>query len=490
MLPAESFGAEERAIGTPKDPQTQHTEQPEATAACFDQPRTSTSNRRPSPSLSMERSGFSPNVSPKWKRVDKPLARSLMSPMASPAGSPKVPPEAPSIPHSTAPSFATALHSPGASPAAPVPPYSLYQEPSPHTPTRRAERAVDPYYASSFQAIKELSLNSAPPRGKGPISPPTDEKDDLALLGRIQSAIPDINRLLSGFRDTQSKLSSRETEIRQLESQHEQALAHKDYYIEALQAQMKRSASESAEESMKLKNTIYRLKFEVQNLQEKQRELEQGLESSEVSNKKLQYNYIELEDLVNKLNVDAKDTRETHAKAIEKQKQERKTALSAQKRELTELFEEIKIEALKVRENELRATHSAELQGVRDTHLSELDTLKSNHEEQLTAAAKELDDKLNAAKKRANEKDQRWTEEVRKLERLLTDYADKLSSSERQKEMLEEVSMTKERQLQRAVEEMRVTVDRLGGDSERMKRTLQSLGEATDLKSSKGDSFL
>jgi hypothetical protein len=104
-----------------------------------------------------------------------------------------------------------------------------------------------------------------------------DYDDDIRFLQWIQLAIPDINRLLHEFRTTHSMLSSRETEMKHIGSQHDQALMHKDYYIEALQAQMKKSAYESAEESAKLKDTINELRLKLKNLQEKQNDLEDGL---------------------------------------------------------------------------------------------------------------------------------------------------------------------------------------------------------------------
>ncbi|KAJ9483423.1 hypothetical protein VN97_g9983 [Penicillium thymicola] len=97
-----------------------------------------------------------------------------------------------------------------------------------------------------------------------------DDDDDIKLLQRIQSAIPDINRLLHNFRSTHITLSSREAEIELLGDQHKQSLMHKVYYIEALEAQMKKSAYESAEESAKLKYTINELRLKLKNLPENQ----------------------------------------------------------------------------------------------------------------------------------------------------------------------------------------------------------------------------
>ena len=124
--------------------------------------------------------------------------------------------------------------------------------------------------------VPKPDKSSGPGSGKS-ISPSENDEEHIKLLQRLKSSIPDINRLLHEFRTTHSTLLSREAEMKHIGSQHDQALMHKDYYIEALQAQMKKSAYESAEESAKLKDTINELRLKLKNLQEKQNDLEDGL---------------------------------------------------------------------------------------------------------------------------------------------------------------------------------------------------------------------
>jgi len=61
---------------------------------------------------------------------------------------------------------------------------------------------------------------------------------------------------------------------------------------------------------------------------------------------------------------------------------------------------------------------------------------------------------------------------------------------EREKEALERDDLAREKTLLTAVGDMRRTIDNMENDREKLRKTLQSLGEATDLKSSKGDQFL
>lgn len=341
--------------------------------------------------------------------------------------------------------------------------------------------------------------------------------------------------------------------MKQIGNQHEQALIHKDFYIEALQTQMKKTANESAEECAKLKNTINELRLEVGNLQEKHKDLEDGLETQQKSNEELSQTKTDLEEEISKLNASIQEAREAHEKEREEQKEEHAKELATQKQELTELFEEIKnedekaaAEALEAREEELRDQHELdkgewekektslqenletqgneleatkseladrladlesaheevankiseleakeeEMEEIRSKSAQEVDALRHAHEEQLDAAAKESDKKTAATEAYWSDKEQHWTAERAALVKLLSDKDSELMSCEREKEKLEGDGLIKEQQLQRAVDEMRSTIDRLDGDCDRFRKTLHSLGEATDLKTTKGDQFL
>ncbi|KAJ5915396.1 hypothetical protein N7466_011329 [Penicillium verhagenii] len=546
----------------------------------------------------------SPYASPVPK-VSSPLARShypYMPPAMSPTATPPPPPLAPSAPvarssHSRASrapsiahsqSYSTAVHSPVMSTASVVSPYT--HAPYPHYPPdghsmQRTYSDTDPSpYAASFQAIRELGLGNARPTDNGGPSPPDSDAEHAELLHRIQSALPDINRLLHGFKSTHSKLSSREAEMKQIGNQHEQDLLHKDFYIEALQSQMKKTATESAEEGAKLKNIINELRMELGNLQEKQKDLEEGLAIHQKSNEELSQSKVELEDEVDKLNRTIQENQDAHAKEKKEQEEEHANALTTQKQDLTELFEEIKSEdekaanetlearekelldqhetrkgeweaekgqlnesleahrndleasnfdlaakvseleskenelqaqlgeltsvreevaikltelavkesQLEAKENELaevRAKSADELEALKQGHAGELDSLHNNHEQQVAAAAKEFDDKIAAIEAHLNAKEQSWSEERVELEKLLSEKDSDLQSSEREKERLEGDCLIKEQQLQRAVDGMRTTIDHLGDDCDRLRKTLHSLGEATDLKTTKGDEF-
>lgn len=81
------------------------------------------------------------------------------------------------------------------------------------------------------------------------------ENNDYFDLEAAQDSLEALERSSKSFSQQEDDLDDDE----HIGSQHDQALMHKNFYIEALQAQMKESAYESAEESAKLKDTINEL---------------------------------------------------------------------------------------------------------------------------------------------------------------------------------------------------------------------------------------
>ncbi|BCS03820.1 uncharacterized protein AKAW2_70698S [Aspergillus luchuensis] len=478
-------------------------------------------------------------------KVSSPLARGHMSPMMSPQMAPP-PMTARMHQQPTAiPPYPPSYHSPIMSANGFLPQYAYYQ-PSPNMhPTPRG--SIDPGSAASFQALQNLGFgNGHPLNGKGgTISPPHEHEEPIELLQRIQDAIPDIGRLLNSYKTTKGKLQARESEFKQMKNQHEQELMHKDFYIDALQNQMRKAASESAEESTRLKNTINELRMELGNENEKKKDLQERLHDSEKANEELTQTKAELEEEVKTLNTNLQEAHETYERDMEAARQDKESSLATQKKELTEMFEEIKAEdekaaaeALAARERELLdqqdamkndyenqkqqmqeahdtlqadfdskvaelgstkeeletrtteladkqkelevtiETNAKEMEDLRQAHASEVESLNNSHAEKVAEMEKEHSDRQ-----------QKWADEKTDLEGRLSDKIQALEFCERENKKLEEDNLVKEKQVQHAVDGMRLTIDNLDKDCDRLRKTLHSLGEATDLKSTKGDTF-
>ncbi|GAM38738.1 hypothetical protein TCE0_033r09712 [Talaromyces pinophilus] len=513
---------------------------------------------------------------------------------------------------------------------------------SPHMYPRRsstyANGARDYYNGRMDRTLSGGSGNSHPhsQRMEKTTSHTNNEDDHHEhhhLMGRVEKAMPDLSRMLDSFKETRNKLQAREAEFKQLQSQHEQAIMHKDFYIEALQGQMKKAATETAEEYGKFKDIISGLRVDLSNHQDKIKDLQGYLDSSRKQNEELEQIKSELESELRTLEKRVEEMQMDHERALEEAKEHERAELSMQKEELTNLFEEIRTEDetaanerynerekelleeqeklksaweekhreleeahgnlqtehddkhaelertladleaakndlqavrdslvsrsedLETKEKELETTkteleekleevkkaqgdlhykqeelqatqaelqstleelvtkkaelegkhteledahrkhaeekgqlissHFSELDNIRDVHATEINNMRITHE----TNTKDLQDRFDKLTKDFDEKERTWAAEKTMLQRQLHEKLDELASIEREKDSLERDDVVRERHLQSAVEEMRRTIDNMENDREKLRKTLQSLGEATDLKSSKGDQF-
>lgn len=443
------------------------------------------------------------------------------------------------------PGFATALQSPALSagflppytqsPYANVPPPPQHLSHShPYGHQHQYSGYSDPNYSNSLRGFQDPSMiNGLGIDSKGfdkgleskeNIPPLDGDGEPLQLLQRIQDAIPDMGRVLHGYKSAKGRLLARETEIKQLQAQNEQAVMRKDFYIEALQSQLRKTTQENAEETHQLKSTIKDLRTEMGNIEKKQNDTANTLVESQKSNRQLSQWRSELESHISSLDNDLKEVQEGHEKEVEKLKEDHADILATQKKELDEAFEGIRAEdtrahneALTTREKELfdqqesiKSNYDNQMQQMQQAHdalqanfdskVTELESIRaelSNMKNGLDAKHKELEDTREAHVNKAeamgnefNEQQRQWEEHCGDLKMQVSQKSDELTTNERERERLEGVCENKEQQLRQAIEEMNTTMENMDNDRGKLRRILANLGEVTDIKSSKGDTFL
>ncbi|OAX84700.1 hypothetical protein ACJ72_00921 [Emergomyces africanus] len=289
----------------------------------------------------------------------------------------------------TAPSYHTPLRS------------STMDSPyNPYNHGKRISRAsISRGYADAY-----YNNNYGPVREPAPVQPPVIENGksasngeglNISLLSRIQSIIPDISQLVVSYRDQQTQLSAREAEHKQIETQHEESLMRKEYYIEALQAQMQKTANESAKECSKLKGRINELRFELGGLQEKQKDVEESLADSQKENDELSQIRGELQEEIDNLQRAIQEEKDAHDEELEKQRVKEKDALEKQKGELEGYFQEIKNEDDKLAAEQLKAREQ-ELMDERDKLRAELEAENQELEEAKNAMATDYEAQLKS----------------------------------------------------------------------------------------------
>lgn len=478
-------------------------------------------------------------------KIHSPLARPYYSPMMSPhqtahshsqMGHPN-----PSMFPGAYSGLGGAFQSPVLSASGYLPPYTqnAYQGHPSMFPQQQQQLAHDRrfsgfsesnFMSSSFQNLRDLSMmngNGVDGKfndAKGHMPQSDVDGENIFLLQRLNDAIPDLSRLLHGYKTTQNKLIARESEIKQMQTQYEQSTMRKDFYIEALQNQMRKAANDNAEEISRLKHAVNEVRLELGDLDEKHKDLQEAFAVSQKSNEELSQQNAELECQVAKSDNGLKEERDAHDRETEALKQEHKEALAIQEQELTHAFERVMAEeatsyreamkaietklldqqrAMKdeyeVQKRQMQEAHDS-LQADFDAKNAELESTQtqlSNTKDDLDTRHKEFEETreiyineietINAA---FSDKERQWEEHRTDLEAQLSHRDEVLANVDQEKQKLEGDCSYKESQLQHAMDEMRTTMENLGKDHERLTKTLNSLGEATDLKSSKGDEFL
>ena len=195
----------------------------------------------------------------------------------------------------------------------------------------RLENAVYPLPITQY-AHAETGDLARPERPSSGNQPPGDDAVDL--LHRVQNAIPDLHLLLTRYRETSGQLDQRENLIRQTEAHQSEALRQKEAYIERLGKELElESQKHSAERST--------LRLEIEELEQKHRELQNNIAARMRSKDELE---------------DANQLLQEQNALLENQTQQ---ALDAASKDLRQVLEESNQKELSIRE-ELRRKAQAE----------------------------------------------------------------------------------------------------------------------------------
>lgn len=107
------------------------------------------------------------------------------------------------------------------------------------------------------------------------------EDDSGSLLQRLQSAIPDLHLLLNKYQETSNQAEFRKSQIRENEAHRAAQLKQKESYIERLGRELDSASSKHAAESN-------RLRRELGDMEEKQKDLEEDLWTEKKAKDKLE----------------------------------------------------------------------------------------------------------------------------------------------------------------------------------------------------------
>ncbi|KAL8776966.1 MAG: hypothetical protein Q9213_008063 [Squamulea squamosa] len=131
-----------------------------------------------------------------------------------------------------------------------------------------------------FQAMGQMPMMPAD------MAVPTDnynssaiEGEDDAVLKRIQNAIPDLNLLLTRYRQTSGQLGEREVVLRQTEAEKTRVLEQKDVDIQRLTKDIHEALQKNTDENKRHGEEKDKLRLEIGNMTEKHHELQESLQA-------------------------------------------------------------------------------------------------------------------------------------------------------------------------------------------------------------------
>ena len=273
-----------------------------------------------------------------------------------------------------------------------IPPYANYLPPHP------SQGYFNHPQYPSIRGSSDLSSRMSVP-GEFPMAPPAQgtpsldspgvaksvNNDDAAdLLQRIQGALPDISALLERYTETSGQLGKRESDLQQIEAQKSEAVRQKETTIE----------SQGKE--------LGKLRFEVENKEEKQKELEEKLAAEKKSKDDLQA---------------------SHRAELDQKQKEWEDKLGIMQRDFdarkTQMLEEFE-----GKEKALRERIDHQNQDTESTLQAQLDLAKRTH-------AQEKESLSASSERKTREQEARHSCEVQSWKRKLELKADALDDSRR-----------------------------------------------------------
>ncbi|KAK5415147.1 hypothetical protein LTR07_001422 [Exophiala xenobiotica] len=236
--------------------------------------------------------------------------------------------------------------------------------------------------------------------------PPGTEDERKMLLEKVSSVLPDINRLLHYYQESQGLLSEKDHLVKQAETQHEEAMNKMRIELIVTKEEYERIIGEQATENLRLKShsseqaeriaVLNGLKEEVAALQTKSESMNMELEAEKASYEELKTQKQELEAEVENLKNKAASNHTQHQRLVENLKDEQGKRLAEQEDNHNKALNEQKANLSKIQ---------LDLAGMITKHTQqkkELDSARSvisELENSVAAKSKDLDDALDLRRK-------------------------------------------------------------------------------------------
>ncbi len=337
-------------------------------------------------------------------------------------------PESPVLISSSPPPETGAVGSKARTPLASPP-----QSPMFHCRTSRppSQPAVYPYPYPPLMSNSPYQHAFYPPPFTSPTAPfvlpeaivrsgPAGTEDERKmLLEKVSSVLPDINRLLHYYQESQGLLSEKDHLVKQAETQHEEAMNKMRIELIVTKEEYERIIGEQATENLRLKSHMSEqakrisvldgLKEELADTQSKSESLNKELEACRAHNEELKTQKHELEAEIENLKKQAASDHTEHQRLVEGLKEKQEKRLAEKEENHTKALNEQKANLSKIQ---------LDLAGMITKHTQqkkELDSARSvisELEKSVAAKSKELNDAVDLRRKELGDAERASEEEA------------------------------------------------------------------------------
>ncbi|KAI1618577.1 hypothetical protein EDD37DRAFT_647369 [Exophiala viscosa] len=317
----------------------------------------------------------------------------------------------------------------------PAPYPSRYPYPHPHINNSPSQH---PFYPAPFPF--PMAPFSLPETVFSPGS--GSAKDERTkLLEKVSNVLPDINRLLHYYQETQGLLSQKDHLVKQNETQHEEAMNRIKIELSVTKEEYERIIGEQASENLRLKSNVREqaekisglerisreasgTKEQLADLQAKQQSLQQQMEQVKAHNEELLSQTRIMEGKLESIKKDADISKAEHGQAITKLKIEHEKTLADKEENRARLLNDQK-SSLSKTQLDLAGMITKHTQQKRDLELARLTI--SQQEELLARKDKELADTLDLHKSQLQATTRAWDERADEHKKEMSSLSEKLA---------------------------------------------------------------
>lgn len=315
------------------------------------------------------------------------------------------------------------------------------------------------------------------------------EDERTRLLEKVSNVLPDINRLLHHYQETQGLLSEKDDFVRQVEMQHEEEITRLRIELSATKEEYEKIIGEQASENLKLKSEISEhsekivyleelsresatMKEELVDLQVKHNLLGGQVDSGRLLEEQLINEKKALENELANLRNELSNGRTQHDREIGALKQEHQRQLAEKGDDYSRSLNDQKIGLSKI-QLDLAGMITKHAQQKKELEFARAAILEQEHS--LTSYKKEAADVLNLHQKdlhawtrATGEKAQQHKQEMSTLSQQLRDSR---AQNQAEVETLRKAHETEIQQFQETIEDLQST---LSGESERQQAQIQT----------------